>query len=83
MIQGLIVLNDPTYVPQRWQGMLLFHAVVLFGLFFNTFLVKLLPKVEGLILIIHVGDFFGVLIPLVCTALHGAPRQRLGSLRTF
>ena len=34
MIQGLIVLNDPTYVPRRWQGTHLFYAVVLFGLFF-------------------------------------------------
>ena len=78
MIQGLIVLNDPTYVPQRWQGTLLFYAVVLFGLFFNTFLVKLLPKLEGLILIIHVGGFFGVLIPLVCTAPHGSVSEVFG-----
>ena len=72
MIQGLIVLNNPTYTPQRWQGTLLFYAVILFGSVFNTVLVKLLPKTEGLILIIHVGGFFGVLIPLVCTASHGS-----------
>lgn len=72
MIQGLIVLNNPTYVPQRWQGTLLFYAVILVGLFFNTLLVKFLPKVEGLILIIHIGGFFAVLIPLVYTVPHGS-----------
>ena len=46
--------------------------MILVGLFFNTLLVKLLPKVEGLILIIHIGGFFAVLIPLVYTAPHGS-----------
>ena len=78
MIQGLIVLNNPTYEPQRWQGTLLFYAVVLFGLFFNTLLVKFLPKIEGLILIIHIGGFFAVLIPLVCTAPHGTASEVFG-----
>lgn len=78
MIQGLIVLNNPTYVPQRWQGTLLFYAVILFGWFSNTFLVKLLPKIESLVLIIHIGGFFGVLIPLVSTAPHGSASEVFG-----
>lgn len=78
MIQGLIVLNNPTYVPQRWQGTLLFYAVILVSLFFNTFLVKYLPKIESLILIIHIGGFFGVLIPLVCTAPYGSASEVFG-----
>lgn len=78
MIQGLIVLNNPSYVPQRWQATFLFYAVIVFGLLFNTFLVKFLPKIEGLVLIIHVGGFFGVLIPLVCTAPHGSASEVFG-----
>ncbi|KAI9757776.1 MAG: hypothetical protein M4579_003312 [Chaenotheca gracillima] len=72
MIQGLIVLNNPSYVPQRWQGTLLFYAILFVSLFFNTYLVKHLPKIEGLILIIHVAGFFGVLIPLVYMAPRGS-----------
>ena len=72
MLQGIIVLNRPSYEPQRWQGTLLFYAVMLFGVIFNTFLVKFLPKVEGLILIIHIAGFFGILIPLVHLAPHGS-----------
>ena len=78
MIQGLIVLNNPTYVPQRWQGTLLFYAVILVGWFSNTFLVKLLPKIEALILIIHILGFFGVLVPLIFTAPHGSASEVFG-----
>ena len=71
MIQGLIVLNNANYEPTRWQGTLLFYAMILVSLFFNTYLVNYLPKIEGLILIIHIGGFFGVLIPLVYLGSHG------------
>jgi choline transport protein len=63
-IQGLIILNNPTYVPERWHGTLLTFAVALFSVVFNTFLVKKLPMVEGIVLIIHVFGFFAVLITL-------------------
>ena len=42
---------------------------------FNTLLVRFLPKIEGLVLIIHVGGFFGVMIPLVVTAPHGSAKD--------
>lgn len=38
---------------------------------FNTFLAKQLPKVEGLVLIIHIVGFFGILITLTYLAPHG------------
>ncbi len=78
MIQGLIVLNNPTYVPRRWEATLLFYAVILVSLFFNTIMVKFLPKIESLILVIHIGGFFGVLIPLVYTAPHGSASEVFG-----
>ncbi|KAH2040095.1 hypothetical protein KXW85_008568 [Aspergillus fumigatus] len=55
IIQGLVVLNDPTYEFQRWHGTLLVVAITTFSILFNTFLAKNLPMVEGLILIIHVN----------------------------
>lgn len=64
VIQGLIVLNDATYVPQRWHGTLLVIAIVAFCVIFNTFLASKLPMVEGMVLILHVVAFFAVLIPL-------------------
>ncbi|KAL8801575.1 MAG: hypothetical protein Q9182_004361 [Xanthomendoza sp. 2 TL-2023] len=57
MIQGLLVLNNDNYVPERWHGTLLFYAIILFSLIINTYLARLLPKIEGMVLIIHVAGF--------------------------
>lgn len=64
MIQGLIVLNNPSYTPQGWHGTLLAIAVAAFSVFFNTFLAKKLPLIESCILAIHLCAFVGILITL-------------------
>ena len=47
-IQGLVVLNNDSYVYERWHGTLLTIAIVLFVAFFNTFLAKhLLVEAES------------------------------------
>ena len=51
-------------MPHRWHGTLLTFAVASFSVFFNTFLVKKLPLVEGIVLIVHIFGFFAVLITL-------------------
>ncbi|KAM0129582.1 hypothetical protein ACHAO1_008441 [Botrytis cinerea] len=73
LIQALVILNHPTYVPERWQATLIFYAVLAFILFINTFLARWLPKIEGFVLCIHILGFFGILIPLVYLAPHGKP----------
>lgn len=64
-IEALIQLNNPNYVPQRWEGTLLFWATVVISVLINTVFGKLLPPIEALMLVIHVLGFFAVLIPLV------------------
>jgi amino acid transporter len=64
IIQGLIILNDETYVFERWHGTLLVIAITTFSIFFNTFLAKRLPMVEALILILHIVGLFAIIIPL-------------------
>lgn len=72
LIQGFLVVNYPgpegyTYDFKRWHGTLLTMAIAVVGTFVNTFLSRFLASLEGLILIIHVFGFFGILIPLwVC-----------------
>jgi hypothetical protein len=68
MIQGLLVLNYPTYVYERWHGTLILYAVLLVSVFVNTLAVKALPALEGLILALHILGFFAILIPLVYLA---------------
>jgi choline transport protein len=70
LIQGLLILNYPTYIPQRWHGTLLFWAVLCFGLVINTWLGRHLPRIEALMLFLYVMGFFGVLIPLIYLSPH-------------
>ena len=53
--------------------------MILVSLLFNTILVRYLPKIEGLVLIIHIAGFFGVLIPLVYLAPHGKASDVFGT----
>jgi amino acid transporter len=67
-----LVLNDSTYVFERWHGTLLVIAVTVFAIIFNTFLARKLPTVEGVILIIYVVGFFAIIIPLWVLAPHAS-----------
>ncbi|CAF9924971.1 MAG: hypothetical protein HETSPECPRED_005709 [Heterodermia speciosa] len=64
IIQGLIVLNNPSYVFERWHGTLLVWAITAFCVVFNTFLAKRLPAIEGVVLVIHMLGLFAVIVPL-------------------
>ena len=70
MIQGLLVLNYSGYEYQRWHGTLLFYAVILIALSVNTYLGRLLPQIESLMLLFHVLGFLIILIPLVYLSPH-------------
>ncbi|MCJ1318976.1 hypothetical protein MMC15_004308 [Xylographa vitiligo] len=70
LIQGLLILNNPNYTPYQWQGTLLFYAIIAIALFVNTYLGRLLPKIESLVLVVHICGFFAILIPLVYFAPH-------------
>lgn len=63
-IQGLIVLNNPDYVLERWHGTLLTIAISAFCIVFNVTLAKYLPLVETLLCVLHIAGFFAVIIPL-------------------
>lgn len=43
MVQGLIVLNDPTYIYKRWHGTLLSMSTTVFCISFNTVFASRLP----------------------------------------
>lgn len=74
-IQGLITLNNASYVPQNWHAVLLTIAVVSIAVLFNTFFVRKLPLVEGLVLVLHIFGFFGILIPLWIFAPHAPSKE--------
>lgn len=68
IIQGLLVLNLPEYIPQRWHGTMLVIAISAFSIIFNTFLAKKLPLVEALLLLLHIIGIIAIIVPLVVLA---------------
>lgn len=74
MTQGLLVLNDPTYVFKRWHGTLLMLAFLVVVVFVNTVAARVMPKIEGFIFAIHVCGFFAILIPLTYFAPHSSAK---------
>ncbi|KAM0799120.1 amino acid/polyamine transporter I [Usnea florida] len=79
MIQGLVILNYPDYVPERWQATLMFYAIITLSLSINTYFARVLPQIEAIVLIVHVLGFFGILIPLVYLAPKGSVSDVFGT----
>ncbi|GAW21671.1 hypothetical protein ANO14919_111940 [Xylariales sp. No.14919] len=71
LLQSVIILLDSSYTPQPWQTLLFFWAILAFAVFINTVASKTLAHFEGLILVLHIFGFFGILIPLVYLSPHG------------
>lgn len=71
IIQGLVVLNDSSYEPKRWQATLLIFASIIGIASFNVFAAKHLPLAEGIFVTFHVFAFF----PVIITLLVMAPKQ--------
>ncbi|KAH6988340.1 amino acid/polyamine transporter I [Ilyonectria destructans] len=64
-IQGLITMNDDSYNPTRWQGVLLYWAVVVYSTVSNIWGLKILPTTSMVSGIIHVVGFIGVVVTLL------------------
>lgn len=73
MIQGLLVLNYPSYVYERWHGTLILFAALLCCAIVNTLLGRIFPHIETFALVLHLAGFFAIMIPLVVLAPKGSP----------
>jgi choline transport protein len=56
-LQGLIILNDETYIPQRWQATLLMWAFLSLPVLGNVYGRKLLKAVEIMGGVLHIVFF--------------------------
>ncbi|KAA6414258.1 MAG: Amino acid polyamine transporter I [Lasallia pustulata] len=65
--------------PPKLKVFLSWLTALLVVFLVNTVGAKLLPKIEGFILIIHTLGFFAILIPLVFLAPHGTPSFVFGT----
>lgn len=63
--QTLAKLTHPDYKPERWQQTLMIFATMLICLVFNVHLGRYLPKVESLVLMLHVFGYVVVIFVLL------------------
>ena len=70
LLQALVAFTHPQYTPKPYQAMLLIWGVVALGVLINTQGGIFLPRFEGLILILHLLGYFGLLIPLIILSNH-------------
>jgi amino acid transporter len=70
LVQGLVIMNNPTYAAERWHATLMTYAFILLALFVNTYLNKHFAKIEGVILVLYIIGFLGVVISLSSLATH-------------
>lgn len=75
IIQGIVVLANPSYEAVTWHTVLIMWAAAVFSVIVNSTTGRVLAKFEGLVLILHLTGFFGVLIPLVYFAPHNTPAE--------
>ncbi|WQF85697.1 Putative amino acid/polyamine transporter I [Colletotrichum destructivum] len=73
--QFLIIMNEDSYIPQRWQGLLFYLAILLYAGVMNIWGSQLLPHAnmisdQG---VIHVAGFVALLIVLGVMAPKNAP----------
>ncbi|KAI4267347.1 MAG: hypothetical protein LQ337_008395 [Flavoplaca oasis] len=65
MIIALARLNHASYEPALWQGKFVYWCVMAVAILVNVYTSKILPKLESFILVLHIGGFIAVLVPLV------------------
>ncbi|EGY16151.1 hypothetical protein VD0002_g1113 [Verticillium dahliae] len=63
-LQALITINNDDYVPERWQGMLFYWAVLVYAMVMNIWGSKALPHANLIAGVIHVTAFVAIVIVL-------------------
>lgn len=75
IVQGMIAVNDDSYVSTRWQSTLLIMGVAIYIGLFNVFAAKHLPLAEGAFVTGHFFFFFPVVIVLLVLAPKRSARE--------
>ncbi|KAL9120953.1 MAG: hypothetical protein Q9187_002494 [Circinaria calcarea] len=67
-IQGVVILNYPTYTPQGWHSALMMWAVLAVPVIINIYARRLLAPVEIMGGICHLMFLPAILVTLICLA---------------
>ncbi|KAL8712671.1 MAG: hypothetical protein Q9220_003203 [cf. Caloplaca sp. 1 TL-2023] len=70
LLQALVSFTTPQYTPKPYQAMLLIWSTVALAVLINTQGGTFLPRFEGLLLILHILGYCGIVIPLIVLSNH-------------
>lgn len=57
-LQGIIILNWPEYVAERWHGTLIIFAILIFSCLVNMYVFWIVPWFELFAGVLHIALFF-------------------------
>ncbi|KAL2859962.1 amino acid/polyamine transporter I [Aspergillus lucknowensis] len=80
-ILGFVAITRPSFEPQPYQIMLLYWAYIMFATTVNIGAGSLLPKFEGIVLILHVVGFIVFLVPLAYLGDHASAKDVFTTFR--
>ena len=72
-------MTHPAYDPKNWHTVMLFWAAIGLAVFVNTIIGRLLPRVEGVTLVMHILGFFAVILPLIFFGAHRDASEVFGT----
>lgn len=75
MIQGAAILGNSLYDSLPWHGTLIIWATLLCALLVNLVGGRLLPRIETVLLVVHVLGFFGIMITLTYMSDHKSKEE--------
>ncbi|KAJ6087399.1 hypothetical protein N7467_006313 [Penicillium canescens] len=75
MIQGAAIVGNNLYNALPWEGTLIVWGSLSLALVVNLLGGNLLPRIEAIILVVHILGFFGIIIPLIYMADHNTKEQ--------
>lgn len=68
LLLAIVTNSNPSYEMKDWHAILVFFALVGLSIFVNTFLGRIFPSIEAMVLILHVVGFFVIMIVLAYLA---------------
>jgi hypothetical protein len=75
IIQMLIALNQPSYLPEGWQGTLVVIGIALLVANINIWCVKALPFTQNVLFAVHAFGFTAIVIILWVVARVQSPKN--------
>ncbi|ORX96239.1 putative GABA permease [Clohesyomyces aquaticus] len=68
LLLTIVSVNYPSYGMQMWHAVLVFYAIIALAVFVTTYLGRIFPSIEAMVLVLHIVGFFAILIVLVYLA---------------